>query len=298
MATSNFTKNLIKTLKEEYDLLKIGKDSLLQIIEEVEIPEIVYNSNAIENSTLTLKETEKILLEMEVSKDVSLREVFEAQNLARIIEYVRLKLPELELTKESILLLHKMLIGNIKDSIAGRFRRGGEYVRVGTHIAPPPEHIEKMVQQLLIEYSSDFNSYFIDKIAKFHLEFENIHPFNDGNGRLGRVLINLHLQKLGFPRIIIRNKEKNDYYNSFEAYRDNKDIRLMEKFLSLALIESLHKRLAYLNGQTIITLTEYTKNINKTGSAILNAAKRQTIPAFREKGVWKIGVLSLVQNSI
>lgn len=290
MATSNSTKNLIKTLKEEYDLLKIGKDSLLQIIEEAEIPEVVYNSNAIENSTLTLKQTEKILLEMEVSKDVSLREVFEAKNLARIIEYVRLKLPELELTKESILLLHKMLMGNIKDSVAGRFRRVGEYVRVGTHIAPPPEHIEKMVQQLFIEYSSDFNSYFIDKIAKFHLEFENIHPFNDGNGRLGRVLTNLQFQKLGFPRIIIRNKEKNDYYDSFEAYRDNKDTRLMEKILSLALIESLHKRLAYLNGQTIITLTEYTKKINKTGSAILNAAKRQTIPAFREKGVWKIGV--------
>lgn len=291
MATSGSTKNLIKTLKERYDLLEIGKDSLLQIIDEAEIPEVVYNSNAIENSTLTLKQTEKILLEMEVSKkDVSLREVFEVKNLARIIEYVRLKLPELELTKESILLLHKMLIGNIKDNIAGRFRRGGEYVRVSTHIAPPPEHIEKMVQQLFIEYSSDFNSYFIDKIAKFHLEFENIHPFNDGNGRLGRVLINLHLQKLGFPRIIIRNKEKNDYYDSFEAYRDNKDTRLMEKFLSLALIESLHKRLAYLNGQTIIALTEYTKNINKTGSAVLNAAKRQTIPAFREKGVWKIGV--------
>ena len=295
MATSNPTKDQIKILKEEYDRLKIGKDSLLQIIEEAEIPEMVYNSNAIENSTLTLKETEKILLEMEVARDISLREVFEAKNLARVIEYIRTKLPELELTKENILLLHQMLLGNISDTIAGRLRTSGEYVRVGIHIAPGPEHIEKRIEEVLIEYSSDFNSYFLDKIAKFHLEFETIHPFNDGNGRIGRVLLNLQLQALSFPPVIIRNKEKHDYYDCFDAYRDdhgssNKETKLMEKILALSLVESLHKRITYLKGQTIIPLSEYAKKVNERGSALSNAAKRQTIPAFREKGVWKIGV--------
>src|SRR3989304_7821868 len=120
----------IEILKKEYDYLKTGKESLLKIIDEAEIPESVYNSNAIENSTLTLKETEKILLEMEVSKNVSLREVFEAKNLARVMEYIRAKSLE-ELSKETILLLHQMLIGNIDDSISGKFRKKGEYVRVG-----------------------------------------------------------------------------------------------------------------------------------------------------------------------
>lgn len=288
MATPKPTRELIKSLKEEYDSLKIGKGSLLQIIEEAEIPEMVYNSNAIENSTLTLKETEKILLEMEVSRDVSLREVFEAKNLARIIEYIRLKLGELELTKENILLFHQMLIGNINDIFAGRFRATGEYVRVGTHIAPDPKHVESMIEQLLIQYSSDLDSYFIDKIARFHLEFETIHPFNDENGRVGRILINLQLQKLGFPGVIVRNKGKDSYYDSFGAYRDDKDTRSMEKILSLSLTESLHERIVYLRGETIITLTEYAKKVGKKGSALLNAAKRQTIPAFREKGIWKI----------
>lgn len=290
MASIHPTKDLIKTLKEEYDRLKIGKDSLLQIIEEAEITEMVYNSNAIENSTLTLKETEKILLEMEVSRDVNLREVFEAKNLARVIEYIRTKLPQLELTKENILLFHQMLMGNISDVIAGRFRARGEYVRVGIEIAPAPEHIERRIEELLAEYSSDLESYFVDKIAKFHLEFETIHPFNDGNGRIGRVLMNLQLQKLGFPGVIIRNKEKDDYYDTFGAYRDNKNTRLMEKFLALGLIESLNKRLTYLKGQTIISLSDYARKINKKGSALLNAAKRQSIPAFREKGIWKIGI--------
>lgn len=113
MATLQLVKDRIKKLKEEYDRLRIGKDSLLRIIDEAEIAESVYNSNAIENSTLTLKETEKILLEMEVSRDVSLREVFEAKNLARVMEYIRKKSQEEELSKEMILLLHKMLIENI-----------------------------------------------------------------------------------------------------------------------------------------------------------------------------------------
>src|SRR5258706_9606831 len=121
MATANPIRTKIQALKLEYDKLKAGKESLLNIIQEVEIPESVYNSNAIENSTLTLKETEKILLEMEVSRNVDLREVFEAKNLARVIQYIRKKAQEADLTEELILLLHQMLISNIDDNIAGRF---------------------------------------------------------------------------------------------------------------------------------------------------------------------------------
>jgi len=289
MATSNPIKNKLKTLKQEYDILRVDKNTLLQMIDEAEISEMVYNSNAIENSTLTLKETEKILLEMEVSRDVSLREVFEAKNLARIIEYLRTKSQEVEITKENIILFHQMLIGNINDDIAGRFRKIGEYVRVGAYIAPAPEHIDKAIENIIVEYTSEHDAYFVDKIAKFHLDFENLHPFNDGNGRIGRVLINYQLQHLGFPNLIIRDKEKQKYYDGFKEYRDNKNTKLMEKVLALALVESLHKRITYLKGDPIITLIEYANKLEKPAPVLLNAARRQTIPAFREKGVWKIG---------
>lgn len=88
MAITKPIRGRIQALKAEYDILRKGKDSLLTMIDEAEVPESVYNSNAIENSTLTLKETEKILLDMEVSRDVSLREVYEAKNLARVIGYI------------------------------------------------------------------------------------------------------------------------------------------------------------------------------------------------------------------
>lgn len=289
MAITKPIKDRLTALKSEFDTLRKGKESLLVMIDEAEVPESVYNSNAIENSTLTLKETEKILLDMEVSRDVSLREVYEAKNLARVIGYVRNKSQETEVNREVILLLHKMLIGSIDERIAGRFRKLGEYVRVGTHVAPAPEHVEKMIEAVLLEYTSDLTNYFLDKIAKFHLDFETIHPFCDGNGRIGRVLICFQLQRLGFPMIIIRDREKKDYYKSFGEYRDEKNTKNMERVISLGLMESLHKRITYLKGQKIITLSEYTKINKLSAPGMINSARRQNIPAFREKGVWKIG---------
>jgi len=289
MATNNPAKKYIQELKAQYDFLRQGKESLLAMIDEAEIPENVYNSNAIENSTLTLKETEKILLEQELSRDVSLREVFEAKNLARVITYKRDISQNHEFSKELILLLHQMLIGGIDDNIAGRFRKKSEFVRVGTHIAPAPEHVERMMESTLLEYSSDVNSYFLDKIAKFHLDFETIHPFVDGNGRIGRVFTNFQLISYIFPRIIIRDKEKDIYYQAFRDYRENKNTKTMEKILTLALTESFHKRIAYLKGEVIITLSDYIKKNRLSAPAITNAARRQTIPAFRERGIWKIG---------
>lgn len=289
MAISRPIKDRIRKLKEEYDQLRVGKDSLLKIIDEAEIPESVYNSNAIENSTLTLKETERILLEMEVSRNVSLREVYEAKNLARVVEYIRIKSQEAEISKEMVLLLHQMLIGNINDGIAGRFRKSGEYVRVGVHIAPAPENIEKMIDSLLIKYTSDQESYFLEKISYFHLEFEFIHPFNDGNGRIGRAVTNYQLQRFGFPSIIIRDKEKQNYYQALKEYEESRKVKMMERIVALCLMESLHKRLAYLKGENIIDLSDYIKKQGKSSSTMLNAARRQTIAAFREKGVWKIG---------
>ncbi len=292
MALSSETKEKIDDLKYQYDSLKKGKEALLDIVFEAELPESVTNSNAIEGSTLSIAETEKILMELEVSREVSVREVFEAKNLARVFEYIKNKISTKNIDKEWMLFLHKMLMTNIRDDIAGRFRAQYEYVRVGTHIAPAPEHIEAMLDALILEYSSIHNLHFLEKISRFHLEFEHIHPFNDGNGRIGRVLMNYQLMQSGFPPIIIRDKEKNVYYNSFKEYRDSnkKKNKMMDQVLSLALIESFHKRITYLKGQNIILLSDYAKTTNEKSSTFLNKAKRQTIPAFREKGVWKIGV--------
>jgi Fic family protein len=285
-------KSRINELKTQYDQLIVGKESLIKLISEAEISESVFNSNAIENSTLTLDETEKILLEIEVSRNISLREVYEAKNLARIIEYLNNGQAHIKINRDRIIFLHKMLLSHINDSIAGRFRNLNEYVRVGNYVAYAPEKIESTIKDSLADYYGTDQTYAIDKIAKFHLEFESIHPFCDGNGRMGRVLINYQLLQLGFPEIIIRDKEKHLYYKAFKKYQqgEKRATKEMEHIIALALLESLHKRLAYLQGKKIVTLVEHARGHEESLVSLLNKAKRQTLPAFRERGVWKIGV--------
>ncbi len=291
---NNIKLRRIIDLRQQYLDLKVGKESLVEIINETELPESVYNSNAIENSTLSLSDTERVLLDLEVSKEYSLREVFEAKNLARVYEYIRRKGATLPLTSETILFLHNLLIGGIDDTIAGRYRSAGEYVRVGGHIAPAPEHIVRMVEDLLHTYTTDHGENILEKIARFHLQFEHIHPFNDGNGRIGRVLINFQLQQYGYPPVIIRDKEKSIYYDTFKTYRQKNNTAPMEQVIYLALCESLHKRITYLKGEAIITLAQYAKNHKLPLASLINKARRQTIAGFREKGVWKIAVNEMI----
>ena len=277
-------------LGEKYQSLAKSKKSLLKLLDESEVPESIYNSNAIENSTLTLEQTEQILLELELSKKFILREVYEAKNLSRVVNYIRSKTGDRQaLTQELILLLHQMLLGAINDEIAGRYRKKGEYVRVGLHVAPSPEKITGQIQKALSDYYKHFKNLSLEKIARFHLEFETIHPFCDGNGRIGRVLINYQLQELNYPPIIIRNREKQNYYKALREFNiDRNNSTRMTSICRLALLESLHKRISYLRGLEIVELTKYAKRRSDSIRTLLNAAKRQTIPAFRERGRWKI----------
>lgn len=284
---NDFYKSRISLLKRKYDTLKQNKEILLDLIDENEIAEAVYNSNAIENSTLTLIQTEHILAELDMEKKLNLREVFEAKNLARVTKYLKNK-PSLSV--ENILLLHKMLIENINDSIAGRFRAKGEFVKVGKHIAPAPEDIELLMEKNISDYKYNVLNYILEKIAKFHLEFENIHPFCDGNGRIGRVVINLLLIEIGFPQIIIRDVDKKEYYASFRKYDLDESTDIFEKMIILAVIESLNKRIAYLESKKVLSLSKYVLDNDLDKTNIYNKAKRQTIPAFRHNGRWCIGV--------
>lgn len=280
----------IQELRERYYKASVGKESLLKMVAETEVSDQVYNSNAIENSTLSLEETDKILQQIELDRYISEREIFEAKNLARVVTYIETKSKERELNFDIILALHKMLISNIRDEIAGRFRKKDEWVRVGDHIAPNPLEVTDRLQNVLTEYDSNSAESIIKRIAKFHLGFEYIHPFCDGNGRIGRVLNNYLLIRGGYVPINIKFIDRSLYYDAFKEFQTKGGTKIMENIVAKALTNSYHKRLAYLENMMIMTLSDYAKKYKLSHANLINKAKRQTIEAFLERGEWKIGV--------
>jgi len=278
----------VQELRRRYCEQAVGKEALLTILDEIEVAEQVYNSNAIENSTLSLDETEKILLQVDLNRYISERELFEAKNLARVVSFTNVRAKDVALNSEKLLLLHEMLLSNILDDIAGRYRQSGEWVRVGTHIALDPALIDAALTEMFVEYDASPEEHIIKRIARLHLSFERIHPFVDGNGRIGRVINNYLFIREGYVPINIKFIERSRYYDAFNEFNTDGKTGIMEELVGRALTNSYHKRLAYLEGKEIILLSDYAKRNRLSPSNLINKAKRQTIEAFLEKGKWKI----------
>ena len=282
------TKNRIKELMLQYQSLSYTHSNALNEIALAEVSEMVYNSNAIENSTLSLKDTEDIILRETISKDHDIREIYEAKNLANITTEL-LKNPSERLTTNLVLSLHGILMNGIDDTHAGRFRTGKEWVRIGAHVGANPAFVSDMASSLIEQSNNDKKRYFLDNIAHFHAEFEIIHPFSDGNGRIGRVIVNKQLMALGYPPLIIHNKgKKTDYYPLFDNYLKNGQYDGFTELFAVLLIESLHKRIAIITSPQIIPLAQWARNNNLSGNVVANKARRQTIPAFRMNSRWMI----------
>lgn len=282
------TRDKINLLAERYRQLAHDNLGAIRELTLSELPEMVYNSNAIENSTLTLEDTEDILIHDQIRTDHAVREIYEAKNLARAMEYLMDNL-ETRISVVLILRLHKILMSNIREGIAGRFRSGREWVRVGTHVGANPEFVGALMQDLVDKYNHADSEYFLEKIAYFHAEFENIHPFGDGNGRIGRLLTNEQLDLLGLPPIIIPNKSKTSrYYPALESYVNSNNADLLTELFAELLIEALYRRITRLTAKRIIPLTDWAQKRGLNLQAVTNRAARGTIPAFRIRDHWMI----------
>lgn len=282
------TKDRINSLANEYRRLISKYHGITKDLAISELPEMVYNSNAIENSTLTLEDTEDILIRNQIHTDHEIREIYEAKNLASAFEYLMMN-PEKEISVALILKLHKTLLSGIRNDIAGRFRFGNEWVRVGSHIGANPDFVNGLIYKLVEKYNTKSDEFFLEKIAYFHAEFENIHPFGDGNGRIGRLITNEQLDMLGLPPIIIPNKSKFDrYYPALDEYAKTGKIDKLTELFAELLIEALYRRITKLTAKGIIPVADWAKNNNINLQSATNKAMRGTIPAFRIREHWMI----------
>jgi len=187
-----------------------------------------YNTNAIEGSKLNQEEV-KDLLEKDKWPDKSKEDIAEAFGVDEAISYIR-KTKE-HISIELIKKLHKMIFRNSKP-FAGKFRKKGEEVVVMNsignvvHEGAPQARINHLLRELIRWYDKNKNRYpGIILGAVVHNQFENIHPFRDGNGRVGRVILNNILIRHGLPPINIDFKNRMEYYSSLQAYQKNHDLK-------------------------------------------------------------------------
>jgi len=174
-----------------------------------------YNTNAIEGSTITLEETRQIL-EDKIAPNKPLRDIRETESHAKVFLEM-LKTTE-KISKKLLLKWHKDIFGETKPDIAGRFRN--YLVRVGIYIAPDWQDLEKLMEQLIkFVNESKLNGSKLNPVelaARAHYRFEKIHPFGDGNGRIGRLVMNYILWNSDYPMLITEYKNRKSYYKALQ----------------------------------------------------------------------------------
>lgn len=199
--------------------------------------EYTYNSNAIEGNTLTLRETDMVLKGLTVGQK-PLKDHIEAVSHKEAFYFILDLVKEKRDLSESIIKqIHFLVLGDKKDD-RGVYRKVPVRIMGASHEPVQPYLIEPMMESLLIDYKSSQDN-LIKKLAKFHIEFEAIHPFIDGNGRTGRLLVNLELMKNGYPPIDIKFTDRIKYYDAFEEYHKKSNIKAMENLFASYVNERL-----------------------------------------------------------
>lgn len=187
-----------------------------------------YNSNAIEGNTLTYAETYAILYNDNSFKieGKEPREIYETINHKSALDIVfnYLKKDNVDLTEKLIKKINETINNNIKSTTG--YRKLQVFIQGSEHIPPKPEQVQNLMNYFVYNYNNDVNDIYT-KIANYHIQFESIHPFEDGNGRTGRLLINYELLKNNLPPIVI---SKNDRVKYFEYFR-NKDTKGLAEWI-------------------------------------------------------------------
>ena len=168
-----------------------------------------YNTNAIEGSTITLEETRGIIQDG-VAPTKPLKDIKETESHAKVFLNV---LNTKGMSNELLLKWHKEIFGGTKPDIAGKFRK--YFVRVGPYTAPDWHDITRLMSQLM-KFSNETKLNPVELAARVHYRFEKIHPFGDGNGRIGRLIMNSILWHDGYPMLIIEFKKRKFYYRGLQ----------------------------------------------------------------------------------
>lgn len=229
-----FTEKLLLDVEEKrlgYKAVmkKLSKSQLRDVIDRFTV-NFTYESNAIEGNSLTLKDVAIVLQEKKAIEGKDLREIYDTLNTREAMGLVFRN--RLKVTEKDIIRLHGMLVKNT--GVATSYKSLPNFLLGRDIETTPPELVPQEMKKLIGWYQESTNLHPLQKAAIFHGRFERIHPFEDGNGRVGRLLINVILASNGYPPLIIRKTQRLAYLAALEAfdkgYEDKLNRFLVEKY--------------------------------------------------------------------
>jgi Fic family protein len=255
---------LIDTLKSKIDELMPQKDWDDAFFRKIKI-DFTYTSNKLEGNTLTYGQTIKLLQDLVAPKNAAPGELLDIINHQKILDTVFTNYRSQIISEDNIKDLHKELMKAPEQWGEDGLYSPGQYKSFENmtvrstgkiHTYLPPNQVVKAIEELVYVTNEslnevntkDINSHPLTIATYFHQQFLNvIHPFSDGNGRIGRIFTNLILLKKGYPPIFIKEVNREEYLKRFEL-SDN-DLSQMQDFLADRLVESLEEKLAFMKIQ-------------------------------------------------
>ncbi|MFH0848936.1 MAG: Fic family protein [archaeon] len=252
--------------------------------------EYIYNSNAIEGNTLKLRETQLILEEGLTIANKSLREHLEVKNHPKAIKYIE-RIKDKSLKEEHILSLHQIIMKGIENE-AGRYRTAEVRIAGASFVPPPAYDVPHLVKESIHWHNTNPDELRpIELAAILHHRFVHIHPFHDGNGRVGRLLMNLGLMHSGYPIAMILNVDRKKYYDTLRR-ADNGDSAPLVNFVATAIERSLDIYLRSIEPTTeedkLMTLAEASKISPYNQEYLSLLARKRRIGAVKEGDRWMI----------
>lgn len=233
----------IDALQKEMAAMRPLSPAEVAALRDEFLVEHTYNSNAIEGNTLTMKETALALQGITIDRK-PLKDHLEVVGYKDAYEYVEQLVREKRtLTANEICNIHSLVLADRRED-RGRWRRVPVRIAGASTVPVQPYQIEPMIDALLCDYTTTYRAlHTIERVTLFHLRFESIHPFIDGNGRTGRLLLNLQLMQDGFLPINVKYADRRRYYEAFEDYAISSSPMLMTTLIADYLQERLRTML-------------------------------------------------------
>jgi Fic family protein len=230
--------NKINSLKSALDSYRPFPNHVVKQLRDYYRIGLTYTSNAIEGNTLTESETKIIIEDGITIGGKSLREHYEAIGHAKAYDHIY-SLLDRAISEEDVLHLHKLFFQQIDSENAGRYRQRNVIITGTDYLPPDYQKVPALMKKHIENLNRDVKDrHLLERASDLHAEFEAIHPFTDGNGRIGRLLLSILCMKNGYYPVIIPLIRRAEYITAMQ--KSNKgDLNILRAFMLSVIYEEM-----------------------------------------------------------